>query len=645
MPVHGPRQIVASTNAPDEVGGALATVPTLEIFVPEILPLQLEYAVRFRWSRAGVANFTEADISVIPSTITLSDFDFDGQEATIQMLLPDNIFDAAEITVAANSANFQGQTVPENDVSATFMFDTRPIPDPNIGTVRTVREYDYDALPDLDTVRQAGEAMGGAFTNVLDIVANGNWVYLVVQISKYGALLDGTTFLDRTIITNRQAGAALYRIDVSASPPTWDFLKAYPSVTLAARSLTVKDNRVYFFEGSHYAYLNEGQTTLTDADGNATSTPYRRTRLAGVPDDWKGRVGYLRSIANPELTITDHGLTAVSAEATDSPYDTTDRYYGVHGGTASPMVDDGDLNVISGYGILERIESPEDEVSRGENWQRVRYSDDLRMKVPRLDTNEQTGFEVIKALATLSNSIVGFDNDTFFFLPREPLTASLALDLSAIDNTGLVTINDLSRALNEYPASGMFTIGNELFSYTAIDSSGTSVSGVTRAINGTTAAAHSINEKITWIDHYLGLNTYTLNQPIDDISIVNDEQNIYNRITVSYEGGQYGPIDDAASITTYGILPLRVTVALGSGNLGWVKWIAETLLARYKQPAMLLNLDLKWSQHLKVADTVYVHVEDRVNLQRACQVISVNHDIRIDGNGSYGETRVKLLGV
>ena len=95
----------------------------------------------------------------------------------------------------------------------------------------------------------------------------------------------------------------------------------------------------------------------------------------------------------------------------------------------------------------------------------------------------------------------------------------------------------------------------------------------------------------------------------------------------------------------YGIQPLNVSVALGSGNLGWVQWIAERLLARYKAPATLIDLDLQWSQHLKVADTVYVHVEDRVNLQRACQVISVNHDIQIDVNGSRASTRVKLLGV
>lgn len=65
-------------------------------------------------------------------------------------------------------------------------------------------------------------------------------------------------------------------------------------------------------------------------------------------------------------------------------------------------------------------------------------------------------------------------------------------------------------------------------------------------------------------------------------------------------------------------------------------------MERYKQP---IDLDLQWSQHLKVADTVFINIADRVNLQRACQVISVNHDIDISESGTRAVSRVKLLGV
>lgn len=647
MPVRGPRQIVGSTAEMPTGGLVRVTPPSLQIIVPDIAasPLQREWSIRFVWGPEAtdahrVTDFELSDISITPTTITLSDFFYEDNTAEVLMTLPDNILDAAEITVAADAANFRGQAVPEDAVVANFMFDTRRIPDPSIGTVVCERSFGHGRNTDLNSVLQMGEFSGGAYKNVLEIKRLGGYVYLVVMIQKWGNIF-GNVNAGAHLTEFNQAGAALYRVETSTC--TFELLKAYPSVTLAARSLQVKDNRLYFFEGSHYAYLNEGSVTLLDDEGEVSGTEYRQSRLAGVPDDWKGQIGHLFSIANTEMAPTNHGLTAVSATASDSPYDTTDRYYGVHGGTASPMIDDGDLNVISGYGVLERIEDAKNEVSRGGNWQRVKFSDDLRMKVPILSTNEQTGFDVIKELATLSNSIVGFDNDTFFFMPRDPLTATLNQDIPIGYNMGVIAIEDLGTAFAEYPTTGMFLIGQELFSYTSMDSD--TILAFSRQQNSTPEQMHSTGDTLTWIDHYLSLNNWTLNQPIDDINIVNDTQNIYNRITVNYDGGQYGPIPDDASIATYGILPLTVTVALGTGNLGWIKWIAERLLERYKQPATLIDLDLQWSQHLKVADTVYVYVKDRVNLQRACQVISVNHDITIDENGTRAATRVKLLGI
>ena len=356
-------------------------------------------------------------------------------------------------------------------------------------------------------------------------------MYLVVQIQKWGNQFNNA-LAPKHLQHRHQAGAVLYGVETGMGGSGWNILKRYPSVTLAARSFSVKDSRLYFFEGSHYAYLNEGLITLLDEEGDTTGTEYLRSRLAGVPDDWKGEIGHLMSIGNGDMALTDHGLNAVSASATDSPDDTQDRYYGIHGGTASPIIDDGDLNVISGYGVLERIEDTQDEVSRGGNWQRVKFSDDLQMKVPILETNDQTGFDAIKELATISNSIVGFDNDTFFFMPRDPLTAVLNQDVPIGYNMGVIAITGLSEAFSRYPTTGLVAINGELFTYTSMDSD--TILAFTRQQNGTTEQAHSTGDALTWVDHYLGLNSYTLNQPIDDIDIVNDVQNIFNRVTVSY---------------------------------------------------------------------------------------------------------------
>ena len=76
------------------------------------------------------------------------------------------------------------------------------------------------------------------------------------------------------------------------------------------------------------------------------------------------------------------------------------------------------------------------------------------MKVPVLETNDQTGFDSIKELATISNSIVGFDNDTFFFMPRDPLTATLNQDVPIGYNMGVIAITGLSEAFSRYPTTG-----------------------------------------------------------------------------------------------------------------------------------------------------------------------------------------------
>ena len=141
----------------------------------------------------------------------------------------------------------------------------------------------------------------------------------------------------------------------------------------------MKDGRVYWFEGSNYAYLNQGETRNIDPD-DPEEKSYKLTRTRGVPQDWKSKIGNIASISNIEANITDHGIGFVSAEPSDSPHGVHDPYYGIHGGTASPMIDDGNLKMITGYGDFTEVTENEKDTAKKENLQTVKLGTALSTK-------------------------------------------------------------------------------------------------------------------------------------------------------------------------------------------------------------------------------------------------------------------------
>ena len=161
MPVHGPRQIVSSTTEPDEAGGVTpVALPTLEIIIPDTStnPLRREWEVQLVWSAEGVTDFEAADVSVFPTTVSLAEFFYEGNIATMLMTLPDGVQDsAAFFSVAADTATFGSSTVPTAEVRQSFQFDTRPVPDPTLGNIRFTRNFGFGFNTDLDGVRVFGE--------------------------------------------------------------------------------------------------------------------------------------------------------------------------------------------------------------------------------------------------------------------------------------------------------------------------------------------------------------------------------------------------------------------------------------------------------------------------------------------------------
>ena len=420
-------------------------------------------------------------------------------------------------------------------------------------------------------------------------------------------------------ILSRGAAAVLFRVDTRDC--SFQIIKKYPHITMAARSLFAHDGRMYGFEGSHYGFLNDGNVTNFE-DGIAS---YQRGRFEGVPKEWKKDCGNMFSIANSEREITQHGIW-VSAEPADNPEHNpsdTDGFYGLHVGTASPLVatDDG-VHIVSGYGdyALTASTEPEFEVNRYDNLAWVRYGAQLNQKIPVLRTNEQTAYEIIREIARITNSIISFQGDSFVLKPRAPLSALVGSDITDASTT--ITATDRNYGTDSYPSDGIVAIGNEVIRYSSLSNS--VLGGLTRGYEQTDTAAHDEDASVVWIDHVLKLNTFTLEQPIDDITVYDDSANHYRAIEISYgnDSTYRKSLDD-------GEVPRRlvaeIEVPLAEENIEWVRWLAEEFLNRFGQLHQVVTLQLKPSLHLKLGEIIFIDCPERIHLSGPYQIIEVSH--------------------
>ena len=105
------------------------------------------------------------------------------------------------------------------------------------------------------------------------------------------------------------------------------------------------------------------------------------------------------------------------------------------------------------------------------------------------------------------------------FQPGIDLTLKTAIaDSGAITAIFFNNNNVNKKAIKNLPEAGQLLIGDELFTYTAVDAKNLKVTGVTRSVKGTAAAAHAVDDPIYWIEHeiYIYFGNGTLEDPADD---------------------------------------------------------------------------------------------------------------------------------
>ena len=625
--------------------------PIVKIGVPAARPITARpVPLTFDWvspdgTPVPVQTFVIADITTDVGTIgNFQQVSGDPSKYTAELTVPpSNTSTQATVTVSADSAQVVAQPAVLGPAAATSRTFAIAAATPAVTVTGAdsvcVLEKDIVANDYLNAViPHLGDTAGGAFTGVLEAVTLGSYLYLVVQVRKFTQTVDDAGDLvtpanPNNFLSNAQAGAALVRVNTTTCQ--FELLKAYSDVTLAARSLAVDGTTLYFMEGSHYMY--EDGVIFSDRQ-------------------WREKVGNVYKIEHPSSGIQDVGRTYRSATTEDNPdtetaearhHDDSDRvtsaidyFYGIHGGTTAPMtvVDDA-LHLLTGYGNFDNIGQPRGKhpVNRIGNWNWIVYANAINQRLSEVVTNGRTGFDVLKAIAILTNSILGFKNDTFFLRPRAP---QHAVNGSGSGITATQTTLT-AKALNwgEFPSDGWLRIGDELIQHSGADENGL-FEDLVRGVEGTPAAAHTGNFDIRFVDHVLGLTTETLEMPITSIAAYNDNRQLFNRVRVRYGDGDVVPVEDAASIAANGERkPLDVDVPLDAHQREWAHWLAESYLARFKDVHQILNLTLKPSFYLNVGDVISLKIPERMHLDGTlCQVLEVRHSF-----GKPPATTVKLV--
>ena len=623
--VSGPAEEVSATFT---IEAPAIVKPIVIIGVPAQRPITVRpVPLTFDWvypdgTAVNVENFVQADIETDVGTIgNFAQVTGDPSRYTAELTIdPSETSTTVTITISAGAAQVENSSPailgPAEDTSKTFEI-APPTAIAMVTGADAVCVLEKDIISNdylNEVIPHLGDNAGGAFTGVFEPVAIGDYVYYVTQIRKFTQTVDEEGDLvippnPEDFLSDLQAGAALVRVNTATCQ--FELLKAYSDITRAARSLAVDGETLYFFEGSHYMY----------EDGLIFSDP-----------QWREKVGYLCKIEHPSSIIETLGLNWRSATTTDNPdTETIDYFYGVHGGTTAPItIADDVIHLITGFGNFDDIGQPRGAhpVNRVGNWNWIQYGNKINQRLSEVFTNGRTGFDVLKDIAIVTNSIIGFKNDTFFLIPRDPQKAVNGGGSGITATQRNITAADLN--WGELPREGWLYIDGELIKHSGSEPNANGrFSNLVRGAEGTTAAAHTGNFDIQFVDHILSLNADTLEMPIKSVVLNNDNRQFFNRVRLRYGDDEAVLLEDANSIAENGAKLLEVDVPLDAHQRAWAEWLAENYLARFKDIHQILNLTLKPSPYLFPGEVVYLKIPERLHLDGTlCQLLEIRDSYR-----------------
>ena len=219
-------------------------------------------------------------------------------------------------------------------------------------------------------------------------------------------------------------------------------------------------------------------------------------------------------------------------------------------------------------------------------------------------------------------SVIGFDeNGAFFYKPKTPFQAKVAV------NTGVNATELAYRDANlQFSETGKLLIGNEIISYSGRNAD--EFLNIERAQEGTPYNVISAGADIFYVHHVI--NTVASNaliNPVTDVQLRGDADQIYNQIRISYGDDEFFHQDDD-SVRLNGGQIFEMQLPLDVHQDAWVEWIAESFVENYKDLHYIINLQMNETFDIQRLHTVYLQVPERAHLNRLCQVYQIIYNQR-----------------
>jgi len=398
--------------------------------------------------------------------------------------------------------------------------------------------------------------------------------------------------------------------------------------------------------GNRYFYLEGGWVRLPKSD------PADDT----IPDDerhYPNEGGHLIEIES-NGDITDHGIAWQGATKADSPNPDSEIYdgYGLFNTMMSNMVSvDGNLRFAAGYGSpflttnnlpRQSIEAPIYYLS---NFHLLQWGDTLASKIPEFKTagknywglaqelaqllGWELGFgpaaEVVSAFKTAHSGVSDWSANSLVYLRPPSVRKGTLRTAIAASGAASIAIDDVE--VSDFPA-GLCIIDKELFRYTGrtADTDGITLSGVTRAQEGSTAAAHSAGALVYFVASLI-LDTDASLLDIDQKYL--DIANLYNNIRINYAGGTVQK-SDAASTDMHGEFTLSIDAELLTAeNAAWRDYLLNLYLPRYKSERELLKARVPIDVNLDLGELVVVKAGGGVNVDfKKYALVRQSQDLR-----------------
>ena len=435
---------------------------------------------------------------------------------------------------------------------------------------------------------------------------------------------------------------------------TRTMIKEYADPLLGARSPVQHGSRYFYLEGGWMRRPKD-----PDSSQETFTVDQKYYPNAG---------GRLIEIDNTD-TVVDYGIVRRSATQADSPNSDDPIYngWGLHNAIVSNLFVDslGQLGFISGYGLPVRVANnlPSTPltapVSELENFVWITYGRTLASKFRSFGVQDQPYRSLIASISAQSGFEAGFlprpaavseyltvhpqadEAQAYaspFFRERSPQSG---LTRSAI-GTGTLNTIALDETTVDAWESGICIIDKEVFRFTnsATSGDGVSLSGVSRASDGSVAAAHAQGATVFPVGIVLDDGVNSLLSRVTDRRV--DFVNVKNVVRVKYGTNEHIERNEN-SILEFGENMVEIAgaqVLLVQNDDTWAEWLAQdnlNLLSEIKQQVTVLMV---LQPHLRVGDVAVLNIGYRLKIEYASFII-----IRATHDAIGFQTRLTLVEV